>query len=104
MTGLSSAEATRRLAEHGPNVLQHVARPSPLALLGAQFANVLILILLAAAAVSAAMGHAIEAVAIAAIVLLAVLLGFAQEYRAERALEALREMAAPHATVMRDGR
>ncbi len=104
MTGLSSAEAARRLAEHGPNVLQQVARPSPLALLGAQFANVLILILLAAAAVSAAMSHAIEAIAIAAIVLLAVLLGFAQEYRAERALDALREMAAPHATVIRDGR
>lgn len=104
MTGLTSADAARRLARYGPNVLQAVPRPSLLALLAAQFANVLILILLAAAAASAGLGHAIEAIAIAAIVLLAVLLGFAQEYRAERALEALREMAAPHATVIRDGR
>ncbi len=53
---------------------------------------------------SAFLGHAIEAVAIAAIVLFAVLLGFYQEYRAERAMDALRQMAAPTATVVRDGR
>ena len=69
----------------------------------AQFKNVLIAILLVATALSVFLGHGAEAIAIALIVLFAVLLGFAQEYRSERALEALRQMAAPTATVLRDG-
>ncbi|NTW44598.1 MAG: hypothetical protein HGB14_09255, partial [Anaerolineaceae bacterium] len=68
-----------------------------------QFKNVLILILIAATALSAALGHEVEAVAIAAILLFSVLLAFAQEFRAERAIEALRHMAAPTATALRDG-
>ncbi|MGZ8272821.1 MAG: cation-translocating P-type ATPase [Burkholderiaceae bacterium] len=103
-TGLSAAEAAARLAHHGPNVLRAGVRVSAWALLASQFRNVLILILLAATAASALLGHTVEAVAITVIVLLAVLLGFFQEYRAERAIEALREMAAPHAVVLRDGR
>lgn len=102
-TGLTSAEATRRLAEYGPNELRAADRISPWAVLLSQFKNVLIIILLIATALSAVLGHAIEAIAIAVIVLLAVLLGFIQEYRAERAIEALRRMAAPTATVRRDG-
>ena len=65
--------------------------------------NVLILILLVAIGLSLVLGHAAEAVAIAVIALFSVMLGFIQERRAERALEALRRMAAPHATVRRDG-
>ena len=103
-TGLSEQEARRRLAEHGPNELQAARRVSPWALLLQQFKNVLIIILLIATALSAFLGHDIEAIAIAVIVLLAVLLGFVQEYRAERAIEALRHMAAPTANVLRDGR
>jgi len=102
--GLTAEEARRRLAEFGPNELQAAQRISPWALLAAQFKNVLIIILLVATAASAFLGHAVEAVAITVIVLFAVLLGFVQEYRAERAIEALREMAAPGATVLRDGR
>jgi len=102
-TGLSGQEAQRRLVEHGPNELQAAHRVSPWALFLQQFKNVLIIILLIATALSAFLGHEIEAIAIAVIVLLAVLLGFVQEYRAERAIEALREMAAPTASVLRDG-
>jgi len=101
--GLSAGAAAERLAECGPNELQRVHRASPWLLLLDQFKNVLIIILLVATALSAFLGHGIEAVAVAAIVLFAVLLGFIQEYRAERAVEALREMAAPNASVLRDG-
>jgi P-type Ca2+ transporter type 2C len=101
--GLSGEEARQRLAEFGPNELQAAQRISPWALLAAQFKNVLIIILLVATALSAFLGHAVESVVITVIVLFAVLLGFIQEYRAERAIEALRQMAAPGATVLRDG-
>jgi Ca2+-transporting ATPase len=70
--------------------------------LAAQFKNVMIVILLVAVVLSVVLGHAVEALAIAVILLFAVLLGFYQEYRAERALEALQEMAAPTASVTRD--
>ena len=103
-SGLSGAEAARRLAVHGPNELQATERVSPWTLLLAQFKNVLIVILLIATVLSAFLGHSVEAVAIAVIVLFAVLLGFVQEYRADRALQALQRMAAPLARVFRDGR
>ena len=102
-SGLSRREAARRLAEYGPNEIAAARTTSPWRLLLDQFRNVLILILLVAVGLSAVLGHATEAVVIAVIVLLAALLGFAQEYRAERAVEALRRMAAPTATVLRDG-
>jgi Ca2+-transporting ATPase len=101
--GLAQHEVERRLAQYGPNELKAARRISPWAILFEQFKNVLIIILLAATALSAALGHGIEAAAITVIVLFAVVLGFVQEYRAERAIEALREMAAPTATVIRDG-
>jgi Ca2+-transporting ATPase len=101
--GLTQADADERLATYGPNELQSTGGVSAWAVLASQFKNVLILILLVATLLSAVMGHGTEAVAIAAIVLLAVLLGFVQEYRAERATEALRRMAAPTADVLRDG-
>jgi Ca2+-transporting ATPase len=103
-SGLNEQEAKRLLSEYGPNELQAAHRVSPWTLLLQQFKNVLIIILLIATALSAFLGHEIEAIAIAVIVLLAVLLGFVQEYRAERAIEALRQMAAPTANVIRDGR
>ena len=102
--GLTESEAQRRLSQYGPNELQASGRISPWAILAAQFKNILILILLLAVGLSVFLGHTVEAIAIAAIVVFAVLLGFVQEYRAERAIEALRQMAAPDATVIRDGR
>ncbi len=101
--GLGQAEAARRLTDHGPNELQAPLHISPWSILLGQFKNVLVAILLLATALSLFLGHGIEAIAIAVIVLLSVVLGFVQEYRAERAMEALRQMAAPTATAIRDG-
>jgi Ca2+-transporting ATPase len=101
--GLTAAEANRRLAECGPNELRATHRVAPWAILLEQLKNVLIVILLIATGLSIFLGEGIEAAAIAVIVVFAVLLGFVQEYRAERAIEALRLMAAPTATVLRDG-
>jgi len=102
-TGLTTVEAARRLAEHGPNELQAAHGVSPWEIFVAQLKNVLIIILIIAVALSAVLGHGLEALVIGIIVFFAVLLGFIQEYRAERAIQALREMAAPTATVLRDG-
>ena len=101
--GLSGDEDARRLREHGPDELRAANRISPRTILLERFKNVLIMILLAATLLSAFLGHGIVAVPIAVIVLFAVGLGFAQEFRAGRAIDALREMAAPTAPVLRDG-
>jgi Ca2+-transporting ATPase len=101
--GLAAGEAQQRLQTYGPNELQAATHESAWRTLLAQFENVLILILLAGTVVSGFLGHTLEAIVITVIVLFAVLLGFIQEYRASRALEALRQMAAPVARVLRDG-
>lgn len=101
--GLSEQEAQQRLHSHGPNELTAGYQVSPWSILASQFKNLLIIILLIATGISAFVGHGVEAIAIAVIVLFAVVLGFIQEFRAERAIEALSKMAAPHATVIRDG-
>lgn len=103
LEGLTTAEATTRLEQYGPNELTAAAHISPWAILLEQFKNILIIILLIATLLSVFFGHGIEAVAVMVIVLFAVILGFVQEYRAERAIDALRQMAAPTATVLRDG-
>jgi Ca2+-transporting ATPase len=101
--GLAEVEAEHRLGRYGPNELEAADRVSPWTILLAQFKDVLIIILLVATAISAFLGHGVEAIAIAVIVLFAVVLGFIQEYRAGRAIEALRKMAAPIVVVVRDG-
>lgn len=100
--GLTNAEAAKRMLEVGPNELQAAKRVAAWEILLEQFKNVLILILLAACVISLFLEHGVESIIIAVIVLFAVLLGFIQEYRAERAIEALRQMAAPTASVLRD--
>lgn len=103
LAGLSESEAQERLKTYGRNCLTEGKKISPWALLLGQFQNVLVIILLIATAISGFLGEEVEAITIAAIVLLAVVLGFVQEYRAERAMEALKKMAAPTAKVIRDG-
>ncbi len=102
--GLSSSEAKNMILTYGYNRLEAQKKINPWMLLFEQFKNILIIILLIATSVSAFMGHGIEAIAISVIVLFAVLLGFIQEYRAEKAIEALKSMAAPNAKVIRDGK
>jgi len=102
--GLGSVEAERRLLVYGPNQLKAGNGSTIWKILAAQLSNVLMLTLIAATILSAFLGHGVEAVAISVIVLLAVLLGFIQEYKAEKAIEALKGMAAPNARVWRDGR
>ena len=101
--GLSAGEAQRRLATDGPNELAEGKRRTPLRMFFEQFADFMILVLLAAAVISGLIGEAKDTIAIVVIVVLNAVIGFVQEYRAERAMEALRAMAAPTATVMRDG-
>ena len=101
--GLSSTEAERRLTLYGPNELPRPPRASALRVVAAQFADFLVLLLLAAIVVSLALQEWLDAGAIGAILVLNAALGFAQEYRAERALEALERMAAPVARVIRNG-
>ena len=101
--GLTTEEARRRLERYGPNELEAMNRSSAWQTLASQFKNILIVILLAATLLSALLGHGLEAGVIAIIVLFAVLLGFLQEHRAEQALEALRQMAAPVGHVLRNG-
>jgi Ca2+-transporting ATPase len=104
VAGLSSVDAGRRLDEHGPNALAAARRRTALGILLGQFADFMMLVLLGAAGVSGLIGDVEDTIAIAAIVLLNAVVGFVQEYRAERAMEALKAMAAPTATVLRDGR
>ncbi len=100
--GLEREEVQRRLETHGYNELESARAASPFALLLGQFRNVLIIVLLGAAGLSALVGEIIDAVVILIIVLFSALLGFFQEYRAGRAVDALKRMLAPTARVLRD--
>ncbi|UFS71963.1 cation-translocating P-type ATPase [Geomonas sp. RF6] len=102
-TGLSSAEAAKRLALHGPNLLTASKRKTPLLLFLNQFKDFLIVVLIVAAVVAGAIRETVDSVVILAIVVVNAVIGFLQEYRAERAMEALKQMAAPQATAVRDG-
>jgi Ca2+-transporting ATPase len=102
-TGLTTAEATRRLQRYGPNQLVEAPKPTFLHLLWEQLNNFIVILLIVASIISAVLGDEIEAVAIMAIVILNAALGVIQERRAEAALDALRKLAAPEAQVLRDG-
>ncbi len=102
-TGLDAAQAAQRLETYGRNEITESGARSPLSILLAQFTAVLPLILLGAAILSFILGNLKDAVAIGTIVILFGLLGFFQEYRAERAMSALKQMSAPNVRVLRDG-
>lgn len=103
MAGLTQAEAMLKLTEHGSNELSSKPRTSPIVLLLNQFKDFIIMVLLFATLVSLFLGEIADAVTIIIIVLLNAILGFVQEYRTEKSLEALKELATPHALVIRDG-
>ncbi len=100
--GLDVSEATRRLAQHGPNAIAGARRRGPARMLLAQFSDFMVLVLLASAVLAGFLGEPQDILAIGAIVLLNAVLGFAQEYRAERAMTALQAMSAPQARVRRN--
>jgi Ca2+-transporting ATPase len=102
--GLSEAEAENRLASAGPNEIPSTGARAPWRIFAEQFTGMLVQILIAAAAFALAIGEALEAGVILAIVLLNAVLGFLQESRAEKALEALRRMTVGQAMVRRGGR
>ena len=102
--GLSADEAARRLAADGPNRLPARKPRSLLARVLTQFNNLLIYVLLAAAVVTILLGHALDAIVILAVVLINAAIGFIQEGRAEKSLEAIRAMLTREASVLRDGR
>lgn len=100
--GLTGAEADRRLDDHGPNELPARDPESLLSRIARQFKNVLIYVLLAAAAFSMMLGEWVDSVVILAVVVANAVVGFVQEGRAERSLDAIRRMVSPSAAVIRD--
>jgi P-type Ca2+ transporter type 2C len=103
-SGLSNEEAARRLEERGANELEDRGTRSPWAILWDQFTSTMIVILIVAALASALLGDYEDSIAIAVIVLLNAALGFGQEYRAERAMAALKRLSAPRVKVRREDR
>ncbi|ELZ32408.1 P-type ATPase, translocating [Halogeometricum pallidum JCM 14848] len=101
--GLSTEEARRRFEEFGANEITSEEGRGVLEVLVSQFTSGLVLVLVGAAVLSVAVGHVVDAILITVILLANGIFGFVQEYRAERSLEALRELAAPSVMVYRDG-
>ena len=101
--GLTSAETAARLAQHGPNELPQAPPISPIKLLLEQFSSLIVWVLVGAAIVSGLLQEWVDAAAIVAIVILNAILGFVQEVKAERSLEALKRMVVVTARVIRDG-
>jgi Ca2+-transporting ATPase len=102
--GMDEAEVKSRLEKYGYNELKKEEGISPFTLFVNQFKNILIIILLIATALSAVVGETFDAALILVIVVFCAVLGFVQEYRAERALEALKKMLSPTITALRGGK
>mgnify|MGYP001025021742 FL=1 len=104
MTGLTNQEAKKRLESFGPNTIEEKKGPGALKIFAGQFKDVMVMILLGATAISFLLGEIYDAVTIILIVFLNAVLGFIQEYRTEKTLEALKNMTAPSAKTYRDGK
>lgn len=102
--GLSDNEARKRFDKHGPNSITSKKRISPIRILFDQFTDFMVLILLVSTAISMFMGEMTEALTIIAIVIVNAIMGFVQEYRTEKTMEALKGLAAPTARVIRSGK
>lgn len=102
-SGLTQAEAERRLKKHGPNVLKKKKRVSPIKIFISQFNDFIIWVLIVATVISGFMGEKADAVTILIIIVMNAILGFIQEFRTEKSLEALKDMAAPTSKVIRGG-
>ncbi len=103
MSGLQADEAQRRLAEYGSNKLPEPSRPSAWRRFFAQFNNILIYVLLGAATITGLLAHWVDTGVILAVVLINALIGYVQEGKAEKAMDAIRGMLAPRASVLRAG-
>ena len=103
MEGLSAQEARTRKERIGPNRLPSAAKQNEIRRFLRQFHNLLIYVLLCAAVLAASIGHYTDAAVILAVVVVNAIIGYLQEGRAERALEAIRAMIDPRSTVVRDG-
>ena len=103
VSGLPATDAAQRLASNGPNELKKGKGVSPLRMFLGQFKSLIVWILIAAGGISAVLGEVVDAVAILAIVVLNAVIGFYQEYSAEKSIAALKKMTAPQAKVWRDG-
>ncbi|WP_379153230.1 calcium-translocating P-type ATPase, SERCA-type [Paenibacillus sp. sgz5001063] len=103
-SGLSGEDAAQRLKENGHNELSEGKAISPLILLLNQFKDFMVLVLMGATLVSGLLGEYLDAITIVAIIMLNGVLGFVQEFRAERSLRALKQLSAPSAKVLRDGK
>jgi Ca2+-transporting ATPase len=102
-TGLSESEANQRLQQFGYNELEEGERQSALLMFLAQFKDFMVVVLLAATFISGLLGEYLDAITIILIVIVNGILGFVQERKAEKSLQALKQLSAPQMTVMRDG-
>ena len=104
MTGLTQKQAEKLLDQFGSNTIAEKKGNGALKIFAGQFKDVMVMILLGATVISVFLGEIYDAATIIAIVLLNAVLGFIQEYRTEKTLEALADMTAPTARVIRDGK
>jgi magnesium-transporting ATPase (P-type) len=102
-SGLSHGEAEARLQAHGPNRMPEPPRRSALTRFLLQFHNILIYVLLGSTLITAILGHVADTLVILAVVIANAVIGFIQEGKAEQAMDAIRQMLAPRAAVLRDG-
>src|SRR5690606_29943996 len=103
-TGLTSKQALKRLETYGPNQLEEAEQKSAFFIFLSQFKDIMVIILLFATLISGLLGEFVDAIAIILIVLLNGVLGFIQERKAEKSLQAVKQLTAPKSIVLRDGK